>query len=284
VPLLCPLSSKQLKLAIAPVVIAVKLVQYGLRKPGLHNLGLQQLPPQVMALVPRGPPPQVTALVPHGPLLQVTPLVPHGPLLQVTPLVLHGPLLQVTPLVLHGPLLQVTPLVPHGPLLQVTALVPHGLHTQVMVLVPRTPPQVTALVAQAGAIKITTAVFNVCYNLNFSVELLILILTECVTSVGGPSATYTPTATSVSGSGSSGATHTVIVAPTQGLLRFVPFALNASVGDTIQFHWGANNHTVTKSSSLTPCNKTSDHPFSSGEQNQGFVCRVSCLILGFYDH
>jgi len=35
--------------------------------------------------------------------------------------------------------------------------------------------------------------------------------------------------------------------------------------------WGANNHTVTKSSELTPCNKTSDSPFASGEQNKGFT-------------
>jgi plastocyanin len=91
-------------------------------------------------------------------------------------------------------------------------------------------------------------------------------------SYGGPSATYTPTATGYAGSsGGSGATHTVIVAPTQGVLRFVPFALNASVGDTIQFMWGANNHTVTKSSELTPCNKTADALFTSGEQNKGFV-------------
>ena len=95
-----PLSSQQLKLVIAPVVTAVKLVQDGFRKPGL-----QQLPPQVIALVPHGLPPQVP------------------------------------PLVLHG------------------------LPTQVLVLVPRTLSQVTALVAQAGAIKITTTVFNVCYNL-----------------------------------------------------------------------------------------------------------------------
>jgi plastocyanin len=79
--------------------------------------------------------------------------------------------------------------------------------------------------------------------------------------------------TSSSGSSGSGMTHTVIVAPTQGVLRYVPFALNASVGDTIKFMWGANNHTVTKSSELTPCNKTSDQPFASGEQNQSFVCK-----------
>jgi len=94
---------------------------------------------------------------------------------------------------------------------------------------------------------------------------------QCMASYGGPSASDTPpsSASSYSGSGSA-ATHTIIVAPTQGVLRFVPFALNASVGDNLFFMWGANNHTVTKSSSLTPCNKTSDNPFTSGEQNIGF--------------
>jgi hypothetical protein len=67
-------------------------------------------------------------------------------------------------------------------------------------------------------------------------------------------------------------THTVIVAPTQGVLRYVPFALNASVGDTVQFMWNANNHTVTKSSELLPCNKTADSPFASGVQLKGFSC------------
>lgn len=113
-------------------------------------------------------------------------------------------------------------------------------------------------------------------------------------SFGNPSSTTEtpPTSTSVSGSGSSDvpdnsaskATHTVIVAPTQGVLRFVPFALNASVGDSIKFVWGANGHTVSKSSELLPCNKTSDSLFDSGKQNKGFECRVSFLILGFYDH
>jgi plastocyanin len=84
-----------------------------------------------------------------------------------------------------------------------------------------------------------------------------------------------PSSTSNSGSGSSGSgmTHTVWVAPTQGVLRYVPFAVNASVGDTVKFIWGANNHTVTKSSELTPCNKTSDQLFASGEQNKSFVCK-----------
>jgi len=74
-----------------------------------------------------------------------------------------------------------------------------------------------------------------------------------------------------SGSSGSGQTHTVMVAPTQGVLRYVPFAVNASVGDTVAFIWGANLHTVTKSYQLNLCNKTADQPFASGEQNKSFV-------------
>jgi len=69
-----------------------------------------------------------------------------------------------------------------------------------------------------------------------------------------------------------GATHTVIVAPTKGVLRYVPFAVNASVGDTVRFMWGAGPHTVTKSSALTVCNKSADaSSFASGMQNASFV-------------
>jgi len=97
-------------------------------------------------------------------------------------------------------------------------------------------------------------------------------VSQCLATYGGPMASYVPTATSSSqGSSGSGATHTVIVAPTQGVLRYVPFALNASVGDTIKFMWGANNHTVTKSSALEPCNKSSDALFTSGTQLKDFV-------------
>jgi plastocyanin len=59
----------------------------------------------------------------------------------------------------------------------------------------------------------------------------------------------------------------------------VPFAVNASVGDTVKFIWGANEHTVTKSSQLAICNKTSDQPFASGEQNQTFVCKNETFAL-----
>lgn len=97
---------------------------------------------------------------------------------------------------------------------------------------------------------------------------------QCVAQFGSPASMSLPppssTSTGSAGSGS-GATHTVIVAPTQGVLRYIPFALNASVGDTVMFMWGANNHTVTKSSQVELCNKTSDHLFTSGEQNKGFT-------------
>lgn len=97
-------------------------------------------------------------------------------------------------------------------------------------------------------------------------------VSQCLATYGGPMASYVPTATSGSeGSSGSGATHTVIVAPSQGVLRYVPFAVNASVGDTIKFMWGANNHTVTKSSALEPCNKSSDALFASGTQLKDFV-------------
>jgi len=104
---------------------------------------------------------------------------------------------------------------------------------------------------------------------------------QCQAQFGTPSASKPPpsknTGSYGSGSGSSGgssgggATHTVIVAPSQGVLRYVPFAVNASVGDTVKFVWGANNHTVTKSTQLTPCNKTSDAAFTSGVQIKDFV-------------
>jgi len=95
---------------------------------------------------------------------------------------------------------------------------------------------------------------------------------QCVAQYGAPSSMYMPpSSTASAGSYGSGSTHTVWVAPTQGVLRYVPFALNASVGDTVKFIWGANNHTVTKSSELALCNKTGDAPFASGEQNKTFV-------------
>jgi len=98
-------------------------------------------------------------------------------------------------------------------------------------------------------------------------------VSQCIANNGGMSmGSYEkPTSTmSSEGSKGTGATHTVIVAPSQGVLRYVPMAVNASVGDTVMFMWGANNHTVTKGSALLPCNKTKDGFFTSGSHDKGF--------------
>ena len=83
--------------------------------------------------------------------------------------------------------------------------------------------------------------------------------------------TPTPSSSDSGSSGGTGTTITVIVAPTQGVLRYVPFAVNASVGDTVMFVWNAKNHTVTKSSQLELCNKTSAAPFASGTHDKDFT-------------
>lgn len=98
-------------------------------------------------------------------------------------------------------------------------------------------------------------------------------VSQCLATYGSSPSPYTPptsTEKAAGSSGTNGVTHTVIVAPTQGVLRYIPFAVNASVGDTVKFMWGANNHTVTKSSALTPCNKSAD-AFASGLQIKDFV-------------
>jgi plastocyanin len=71
--------------------------------------------------------------------------------------------------------------------------------------------------------------------------------------------------------GTNGATHTIIVAPTKGVLRMVPFATEAAVGDTIEFIWHADQHTVTKGSALQLCNQSADaSTFDTGLQNHSF--------------
>lgn len=76
-----------------------------------------------------------------------------------------------------------------------------------------------------------------------------------------------------SGSGDTGSSVTddantlnVVVAPHQGVLRYVPPLITASVGQTVKFTWGAGPHTVTQSSQAAPCNH-SIGGFQSGQQN-----------------
>lgn len=105
-------------------------------------------------------------------------------------------------------------------------------------------------------------------------------------SYGAPPATYSAppsTTTATDNGGGSGTTHTIVVAPAQGVLRFVPFAVNASVGDTLHYVWGGSPHTVTRSSILTPCNKTLDTTnfFASGIQNKSFTCTFLSHVFMF---
>jgi plastocyanin len=105
---------------------------------------------------------------------------------------------------------------------------------------------------------------------------------QCMNKYAPPPAQYTPPPPSNTDGGhgsaggvGTGATHTVIVAPTKGVLRYVPFAVNASVGDTVLYRWGAGPHTVTMGSTLEICNKSSSAgTFASGMQNAGFEFSV----------
>jgi plastocyanin len=160
----------------------------------------------------------------------------------------------------------------------------------------------TALVTDTTAVSVDTALVTDTYDAAFSVQTDIASATsahipietpaygsgnapwggagyddcvnQCMASFGAPpSPVYAPTVTAGhEGPVGTGATHTVIVAPSQGVLRYIPFALNATVGDTIKFMWGANNHTVTKGTALTPCNRSEDEfSFASGLKNKDFV-------------
>ncbi|KAK6903252.1 hypothetical protein I203_108517 [Kwoniella mangroviensis CBS 8507] len=63
-------------------------------------------------------------------------------------------------------------------------------------------------------------------------------------------------------------THTIVVAPTKGVLRFVPFAIEGNEGDTVEFVWGAGPHSATLSDGQNVRNKsTTTTAFDSGKLN-----------------
>jgi plastocyanin len=68
---------------------------------------------------------------------------------------------------------------------------------------------------------------------------------------GGNVVINSPSA-AIGSSGSNGMTHTVVVALIAGVLRFVLFAVEAAVSDTVEYVWGADLHTVTKGSARHP--------------------------------
>ena len=82
-----------------------------------------------------------------------------------------------------------------------------------------------------------------------------------------------------------GVVHTVMVAPMEGVLRYWPFAVNASVGDTIRYVWSTPlNHTATLSSALTICNKSAkadELKWVSGIKNASDGTPQTCALFSF---
>ncbi|KAG8748657.1 hypothetical protein FRC10_000048 [Ceratobasidium sp. 414] len=141
-----------------------------------------------------------------------------------------------------------------------TAMASEAMTTSVSAVAYEAMTTSTAAAATSTAVMYGSGSANWGTDLNSCVQM-------CQAKFGSPppAAVTPPTGTAPGGTG---ATHTVIVAPTKGVLRYVPFAVNASVGDT----WGAGPHTVTKSSALTVCNKSAEpDAFASGLQNASFV-------------
>lgn len=97
-------------------------------------------------------------------------------------------------------------------------------------------------------------------------------VSQCMAQFGSPPSTMTmESQDSLPSATGTGAVHTVLVAPTGAGLRYMPFAINATVGDTVRYVWtGPNNHTATLSSALAICNKSGiaeQRNFVSGVKN-----------------
>jgi plastocyanin len=81
-------------------------------------------------------------------------------------------------------------------------------------------------------------------------------VSKCVAQYGAPPKEWKPQEPIPPPQGT-GVVHTVMVAPMMGVLRYFPFAVNATVGDTIRYVWSTPaNHTATLSSALAPCNRS----------------------------
>jgi plastocyanin len=96
-------------------------------------------------------------------------------------------------------------------------------------------------------------------------------VSKCVAQYGEPPKEWKPKEPMPAPAEGTGAVHTVMVAPMQGVLRYWPFAVNASVGDTIRYVWSTPaNHTATLSSALAPCNRSAraeELKWASGVRN-----------------
>ena len=108
---------------------------------------------------------------------------------------------------------------------------------------------------------------------------------ECVAQYGAPPKEWQPS-DSIAAPEGTGAVHTILVSPMDGILRYFPFSVNASIGDTIRYVWNTPaNHTATLSSALAPCNRSAradELKWASGVRNasQGTqVCEYPRALL-----
>jgi plastocyanin len=96
-------------------------------------------------------------------------------------------------------------------------------------------------------------------------------VSQCMAQFGAPPSTMTGNEEALPSATGTGAVHTILVAPTGAGLRYMPFAVNATVGDTIRYVWTTPaNHTATLSSALAICNKSGiaeSRNFVSGVKN-----------------
>jgi plastocyanin len=83
-------------------------------------------------------------------------------------------------------------------------------------------------------------------------------VSKCVAQYGAPPQEWAPKDPIAPPEGT-GAVHTVMVAPMKGVLRYFPFAVNATIGDTIRYVWTQPaNHTATLASALAICNRSAE--------------------------
>ena len=132
----------------------------------------------------------------------------------------------------------------------------------------RTPN--TALANKSGASPTRTVCPVSCYMYVGAPALISFSHPECVAQHGAPPKEWKP-ADPIPPPAGTGVVHTVMVAPMQGVLRYWPFSVNATVGDTIRYIWTTPaNHTATLSSALAPCNRSAraeELQWASGVRN-----------------
>jgi len=107
-------------------------------------------------------------------------------------------------------------------------------------------------------------------------------VSKCVAQYGASPMEWKPSDTIAAPEGT-GAVHTIMVAPMEGVLRYWPFSVNASVGDTIRYIWSTPaNHTATLSSALLPCNKSAladELKWASGVRNASAGTQTFDVVL-----